>query len=59
MSLIPHDGSSGEREKRTMTGTLLEEHLVEQTVTYPLLTGGRFYIIENVPARVNLKTSEQ
>jgi hypothetical protein len=36
-----------------------EEKLVEQTVTYTLLKGDRFYLIEHVPARVNLETGEQ
>jgi hypothetical protein len=36
-----------------------DEHLVEQTVTYTLLKDGKFYIIENVPARVDVDTGEQ
>ncbi|MEH2358180.1 MAG: hypothetical protein V7K58_00440 [Nostoc sp.] len=35
------------------------ETLVEQTVTYTLQINGKFYLIENVPARVNLETGEQ
>jgi hypothetical protein len=35
------------------------ETLVEQKVTYTLYKDGRFYIIENVPARVNSETGEQ
>lgn len=35
------------------------ERLVEQTVTYTLLKDGKFYIIENVPARVDVETGEQ
>lgn len=35
------------------------ERLVEQTVTYTLLKDEKFYIIENVPARVDLDTGEQ
>lgn len=35
------------------------EKLVETNVTYTLLKGDRFYIIENVPARVNVETGEQ
>jgi hypothetical protein len=35
------------------------ERLVEQRVTYTLLKDGKFYIIENVPARVNQDTGEQ
>ena len=40
------------------TGTR-EERLIEQQVTYTLLKGGKFYIIENVPARVDVETGEQ
>lgn len=36
-----------------------EEKLVERRVTYTLEFGGKFYIIENVPARVNEETGEQ
>ena len=35
------------------------EHLVEQKVTYTLFKDGQFYIIESVPARVNMDTGEQ
>ncbi|MGA1369844.1 MAG: hypothetical protein ACO394_15180 [Blastocatellia bacterium] len=41
------------------TQPLREEKLSEQKVTYTLLKAGKFYIIENVPARVNLETGEQ
>ena len=36
-----------------------EEKLVERRVTYTLEHLGKFYIVENVPARVNEKTGEQ
>lgn len=36
-----------------------DENLVERPVTYTLVIGGRFYIVENVPARVNPETGEQ
>lgn len=36
-----------------------EERLVERRVTYTLEHQGRFYIVENVPARVNEETGEQ
>jgi hypothetical protein len=36
-----------------------EERLVEQEVTYTLLKDGKLYIIEKVPARVNVETGEQ
>ena len=35
------------------------EHFIEQSVTYTLLKDGKFYIIENVPARVSPETGEQ
>ncbi len=36
-----------------------EEKLVEQKVTYSIFMDDKFYIIENVPARVNPETGEQ
>jgi hypothetical protein len=36
-----------------------EEKLVERRVTYTLEHEGNFYIVENVPARVNEETGEQ
>lgn len=36
-----------------------EEKLVEQEVTYTLSKDGEFFIVEHVPARVNLETGEQ
>jgi YgiT-type zinc finger domain-containing protein len=36
-----------------------EENLVERRVTYTLEHEGKFYIVENVPARVNEETGEQ
>jgi hypothetical protein len=38
---------------------LREEHLVERRVTYTLEHEGKFYIVQNVPARVNEETGEQ
>lgn len=35
------------------------ERLVEQRVTYTLIKDGKLYVIENVPARVNVDTGEQ
>ncbi|HRW10456.1 MAG TPA: hypothetical protein P5121_35370 [Caldilineaceae bacterium] len=35
------------------------EKLVEQFVTYTLLKDDQVFIVENVPARVNLETGEQ
>lgn len=40
-----------------MTGR--EEQLVERRVTYTLEYGEKFYIVHNVPARVNEETGEQ
>lgn len=36
-----------------------KEPLVERNVTYTLTYEGKFYIVENVPARVNEETGEQ
>ena len=36
-----------------------EEHLVDKRVTYTLEIEGKFYVVENVPARVNEETGEQ
>jgi len=42
-----------------MTGDAREERFVEQSVTYTLFKNGKFYLIENVPARVDQETGEQ
>ena len=39
--------------------SILNEKLINQKVTYSLYKDGEFYIIENVPARVNQETGEQ
>ena len=39
--------------------TLIDENLIDQKVTYTLEMNGKFFIIENVPARVNVETGEQ
>ena len=36
-----------------------DEKLTERRVTYTLEYEGKFYIVENVPARVNEETGEQ
>lgn len=36
-----------------------DEKLTEDRVTYTLEHDGKFYIVENVPARVNEETGEQ
>jgi hypothetical protein len=35
-----------------------QEVLVEERVTYTLQLNGKFYLVENVPARVNVETGE-
>ncbi|WP_204102747.1 MULTISPECIES: YgiT-type zinc finger protein [Spirulina sp. CCY15215] len=35
------------------------ENLIETTVTYTLEMNGQFFLIENVPARVNRDTGEE
>jgi hypothetical protein len=35
------------------------ETLIEQEVTYTLFKDGKFFIVENVPARVDTETGEQ
>ena len=35
-----------------------QEFLVEDRVTYTLQLNGKFYLVENVPARVNEETGE-
>jgi hypothetical protein len=36
-----------------------EERLVKKRVTYTLEMDGKFYVVENVPARVDEETGEQ
>ncbi|MGI0486603.1 hypothetical protein ACN4EK_14285 [Pantanalinema rosaneae CENA516] len=36
-----------------------QEPLVEKRITYTLELNGQFFLIENVPARVNEETGEQ
>lgn len=36
-----------------------KEMLVERTVTYSLQVNDKFFLVENVPARINLETGEQ
>lgn len=40
-------------------GDYPNEKLVEQFVTYTLIKDDQVFIVENVPARVNLETGEQ
>ena len=36
-----------------------QEELVEKKVTYTLDLNGQLFVVENVPARVNVETGEQ
>jgi len=36
-----------------------EENLIEKEVTYTLYKDGKFYIVEHVPARVDMESGEQ
>jgi len=42
-----------------MAAQMREEKLREQRVTYTLFKDNKFYIVENVPARVDVETGEQ
>ena len=42
-----------------MTQEKYNENLIETKVTYSLEINGEFFLIENVPARVNQETGEQ
>jgi len=42
-----------------MTGEVRGERIVAQNVTYALFKNGKFFLIENVPARIDLETGEQ
>ena len=42
-----------------MTSEEKLEMLAEKEVTYTVYKGGKFYIVENVPARVDAETGEQ
>ena len=48
---------SGRQTDRRIT--FMKETMVETTVTYTLEHDGKFYIVENVPARVCKETGEQ
>jgi YgiT-type zinc finger domain-containing protein len=60
MSLIKNSGlvtESGRQTHRRIT--FMKETIVETTVTYTIEHEGKFYIVENVPARVCKETGEQ
>lgn len=42
-----------------MSAPYREEKLVEQLVTYTLVKDGQLFVVENVPARVDVETGEQ
>lgn len=45
--------------KKMPNEAIQNEILIEQKVTYTLEMNGKFFLIENVPARVNVETGEQ
>lgn len=60
MSPIQKNGlSSSKGNQKMMPNKEWNEPLIETTVTFTLLKDGKFYIIENVPARVNQDTGEE
>ena len=42
-----------------MTNDVADETFSEERVTYTLQAGDRFFVIENVPARVSQRTGER
>jgi hypothetical protein len=42
-----------------MNTPFYDEKLVERKVTYTLLKEGQLFVVEHVPARVNLETGEE
>ena len=42
-----------------MADDVWKETMAEQRVTYTLVVGDKFFVIENVPARVCLETGER
>ena len=42
-----------------MSGDYPQETMVARTVTYTVELNGKFFIVENVPARVCLETGEE
>jgi YgiT-type zinc finger domain-containing protein len=59
MSQIQTCGQIIESESKADEVFIMNETLVETEVTYTLEVGGKFYIIEHVPARVCPETGEQ
>ena len=59
MNPILSDGAMTLQQGEAAMMNEWNETLVEQKVTYTLEMDGEFFLIENVPARVNLETGEQ
>ena len=59
MNPILSDGAMTLQQGEAAMMNEWNETLVEQKVTYTLETDGEFFLIENVPARLNLETGEQ
>ncbi|MCH8295004.1 YgiT-type zinc finger protein [Candidatus Poribacteria bacterium] len=60
MNPIPRDGwISRQGENKMPDNEVWSETLVEKSVTYSIEVDGRFVIIEDVPARVNVETGEK
>jgi len=51
--------TSQEGESAAMVSNDWQELLVEKRVIYTLELNGKFFLVENVPARVNEETGEQ
>ena len=59
MSLIEENGWIIEFGGEIMNTPFNDEKLVERKITYTLLKDGQLYVVEHVPARVNLETGEE
>ena len=59
MSRIPQNGWSIEFGGEIVDPSDRRENLVERKVTYTLMKDDQLYVIENVPARVNVDTGEE
>ena len=59
MNPILSDGAMTLQQGEATMMNEWNETLVEQKVTYTLEMDGEFFLIENVPDRVNLETGEQ
>jgi hypothetical protein len=59
MSQTRNDGLISRSGGLTIPNEAWQETLVEQRVTHSLDVDGRFILIENVPARVNVESGER